>query len=61
MPHTKQLSTTPLRISEDLKIWLKARANTNFRSVNAEIIAMLVEERRKEEECFKARKEPAQQ
>jgi hypothetical protein len=53
MPGPKQMSSTPLRIPEDLKSWLKARADANFRSVNAEIIAMLSEERRKDEEAGK--------
>jgi hypothetical protein len=44
-----QISTTPLRIPEDLKTWLKKRADANVRSLNAEIIVMLLDERRKDE------------
>ena len=53
MRYTKQIAAIPLRIPDELKIWLKARAAANFRSVNAEIIAMLLDERRKEGEAEK--------
>lgn len=65
MGRIKQQTSYPLRIPEELKAWLKARADTNFRSVNAEIIALLLEVRQREEESreksISEREGPAQQ
>jgi hypothetical protein len=41
----KQVTPTPVRIPVDLKTWVQARAAENLRSVNAEIIAMLLSAR----------------
>lgn len=46
---TKQLATTPLRIPIELKDWIKSRAASNLRSVNAEVISLLLAEKRKHE------------
>lgn len=48
---TKQLAPTPVRIPPDLKEWLKENAATNLRSVNAEIIALLLDVKRRSEEA----------
>lgn len=45
----KQQAPTPVRLPEDLKTWLKVRAEENFRSVNAEVIAILMAARKQEE------------
>lgn len=42
---TKQIAPTPVRLPVELKEWLKARAEKNLRSVNAEIIALLIRAR----------------
>jgi len=41
----KQQVPTPVRLPPELKDWLKARAKANVRSVNAEIIALLLRAR----------------
>jgi hypothetical protein len=41
----KQVTPTPVRLPADLKTWVQARAAENLRSVNAEIIAMLLSAR----------------
>lgn len=46
---TKQKPPTPVRLPEELKEWVKTRATSNVRSVNAEIIALLLNEKRKSE------------
>lgn len=47
---TKQQAPTPIRLPEELKGWLKARAATNLRSVNAEITALLMKAREIEQQ-----------
>jgi hypothetical protein len=47
MPKSKQMAPTPVRLPAELKDWVKALAEANLRSVNAEIIAILMAERRK--------------
>jgi len=39
---TPQLMPTPVRIPPELKEWVKASAEANHRSVNAEIITLLL-------------------
>ena len=39
---TPQIMPTPVRLPPDLKDWVKACAQANRRSVNAEIITLLV-------------------
>ena len=41
----KQPSPMPIRLPADMKAWIKARADANFRSVNAEIVAIFSRER----------------
>jgi plasmid stability protein len=50
MGQLKQLPVTPVRLPSDLKEWAKARAAANFRSLNAEIVAILSEARSLEEQ-----------
>lgn len=38
---TKRPSAYPVRLSADLKKWLETRSIRNFRSMNAELVAML--------------------
>lgn len=45
MPKTKQMPPTPVRMPADLKAWVQGLAHTNLRSVNAEIVAILLAER----------------
>ena len=42
---TKQIAPTPVRLPVELKEWIKARAEMNLRSLNAEIIALLIRAR----------------
>lgn len=51
MPN-KQMSPTPVRLPVELKTWLKARAADNFRSVNAEIVALLIQARASESDVI---------
>jgi hypothetical protein len=46
---TKQQPPTPVRLPQELKDWIKARADANLRSVNAEITALLMRAREIEE------------
>lgn len=46
---TKQQSPTPVRLPQELKDWIKSRADANLRSVNAEITALLIRAREIEE------------
>lgn len=46
---SKQRAPSPVRIPEELKIWLKHKAVDNFRSLNSEIIARLEQSRKSEE------------
>lgn len=39
---TPQIMPTPVRLPPDLKEWVKASAHANRRSVNAEIITLLI-------------------
>jgi hypothetical protein len=41
----KQVTPTPVRIPVELKTWVQAKAAENLRSVNAEIISMLLSAR----------------
>ena len=41
----KQQAPTPIRLPESLKDWVKARAEANLRSVNAEITVLLMKVR----------------
>jgi hypothetical protein len=45
----KQQAPTPVRLPLELKDWIKARAEANLRSVNAEITALLMRAREVEE------------
>lgn len=45
----KQPVPTPVRLPDDLKIWLKHKAVDNDRSLNQEISGRLVESRKREE------------
>jgi hypothetical protein len=45
----KQQAPTPVRLPFELKDWIKARAEANLRSVNAEITALLMRAREMEE------------
>ncbi|GIZ54066.1 Arc family DNA-binding protein [Noviherbaspirillum aridicola] len=56
MPKSKQMPPTPVRIPPELKEWVKARAEANLRSVNAEITAILMAERKRQEELGLARR-----
>lgn len=47
---TKQQAPTPIRLPEELKEWIKERANANLRSVNAEITALLMKVREIEQQ-----------
>lgn len=49
MPKSKQQAPTPVRLPDDLKQWVKATADGNLRSVNAEIVAILLAERKRQE------------
>ena len=41
----KQQLPMPVRLPQDLKDWIKSRADANLRSVNAEITALLLKAR----------------
>lgn len=47
---TKQQIPTPVRLPQELKDWIKARAEANLRSVNAEITALLMKAREVEQQ-----------
>lgn len=49
MPHTKQLSTTPLRLPIGLKAWAKKFAADRECSLNALVIGLLLEAKRSHE------------
>lgn len=49
MPKPKQQAPTPVRMPDDLKKWVKSMAASNLRSVNAEIVAILMEQRQQRE------------
>ena len=59
MTKIKQISPTPIRLPGELKAWLMRRAKSRLRSINSEVIAILLEERRKEVEQGAGREEPA--
>ncbi len=46
---TKQQTPTPVRLPQELKDWIKCRAVSNLRSVNAEITALLLRARELEQ------------
>ena len=46
----KQQTPTPIRLPESLKDWVKARAEANLRSVNAEITVLLMKAREIEQQ-----------
>lgn len=48
MAKSKQQTPTPVRLPDDLKKWVKATADGNLRSVNAEIVAILLAERKRQ-------------
>jgi hypothetical protein len=41
MPNSSQITPTPVRLPAELKTWIQESARANYRSVNAEIIAIL--------------------
>jgi hypothetical protein len=43
-------SPVPVRMPAELKEWLRLRAESNLRSLNGEIVSMLLEEKRREED-----------
>lgn len=45
----KQQPPTPVRLPQELKDWIKARAEANLRSMNAEITTLLMRAREIEE------------
>jgi len=47
---SKQQTPTPIRLPQELKDWIKSRADANLRSVNAEITALLLKVREIEQE-----------
>jgi hypothetical protein len=49
MPKLKQQMPTPVRLPDDLKAWVKATADGNLRSMSAEIVAILMAERKRQE------------
>lgn len=59
MTKIKQISPTPIRLPGELKAWLMRRAKSRLRSINSEVISMLLEEQRKEAEQGARREEPA--
>lgn len=46
----QQQAPTPIRLPDELKDWIKARAGANWRSVNAEITALLMKAREIEQQ-----------
>jgi hypothetical protein len=49
MPTSKQLPPTPVRLPPDLKEWVKRLAESNLRSVNSEIVAILLAEKQRQD------------
>lgn len=49
MKENKAIAPTPIRLSEELKQWLKHKAVDNFRSLNSEIASRLEASRKAEE------------
>lgn len=49
MKENKAIVPTPIRLSEELKQWLKHKAVDNFRSLNSEIASRLEASRKAEE------------
>ena len=43
---TKQKAPMPVRLPDDLKAWVKSQAEANMRSVNAEIVSLLLKEKK---------------
>ncbi|WP_313193706.1 Arc family DNA-binding protein [Shinella zoogloeoides] len=50
MTHTRPSAPTSVRIPADLKGWLEDRSIKNFRSMNAELVAILSALRKGEED-----------
>ena len=48
MSSSKQIAPTPVRIPPELKAWVQRIAQANLRSVNAEIVAILMAEQRRQ-------------
>jgi hypothetical protein len=42
---TKQQPPTPVRLPQELKDWIKSQADANLRSMNAEIVTLLIQAR----------------
>lgn len=49
MQTPRPISPTPVRMPDELRMWLKHRAVDNYRSMNSEVVARLEESRRREE------------
>jgi hypothetical protein len=49
MMKTKQAAPFPLRMPPELKEWITALAETNLRSVNAEIVSILLADKKRQE------------
>ena len=49
MQAQRQVSPTPVRMPDELRMWLKHKAIDNYRSMNSEVVARLEESRRREE------------
>ena len=44
---SKQQSPTPIRMPDELKAWVEERARESLRSVNNEVLFILMKERKK--------------
>lgn len=49
MQHARQIAPSPLRLPDDLKVWLKHQAIDNRRSFNSEVLTRLEASRRQQE------------
>jgi hypothetical protein len=45
MPDTQKVAPLPLRLPEELKLWLRAQALANHRSMTGEVIKRIEESR----------------
>jgi len=54
MKDARQIQPTPVRLPDDLKVWIKHKAIDNHRSMNSEIIARLEESRKRDGDDAKA-------
>lgn len=57
MQGNKNVAPSPIRLPEDLKVWLKHRAIDNRRSMNSEVTFRLEDSRRREEAANKGARE----